>query len=469
MRITKTSFLNFLKQPIHFWAILHDEITNRRFGEFQQHLALQGQATERLAKAYLEEIILPQYQDAELLWQAEFIDGVFYAKLDGLVHNKSTNQYDIYEIKASTTPSNYVHDVAFQHMVCEANINVGHTYILHLNKAYHRAGELELSELFQITQMDNDIQSIHNNIAFARQLAVKVASLPDADSLSSCRKPKDCPCPHLCHPDLPAYSIYDIPRIKKDKIATLLSQGIVSIEDIPNDFPLSDLQRSVVSVIQNGSPVINHDAICQTLAEIKYPIAFFDYEAVITAIPAFDGYHPNQNMAFQYSLHVLREENAELEHYQFLADGDGDPAYGLVQQLAHNMPDDGSIVVWNKTYEATINKGLASLYPEYREFALSLNDRLYDLMLVFSKQLYQHPDFHGSASIKSVLPVLVPTMTYVDMPVGHGGQAVHAWNQMTADDISDVDRAKLRRDMLAYCEQDTLAMVEIWNFLKTLC
>lgn len=128
----------------------------------------------------------------------------------------------------------------------------------------------------------------------------------------------------------------------------------------------------------------------------------------------------------------------------------------------------GSIIVWNKTYEAGINNYFARLYPEYSGFAEGLNSRLFDLMLVFSKGYYQHPDFHGSSSLKYVLPVLVPAMTYSDMPVAHGGQAVSAWNKLMADDTTSDDKKRLREDMLAYCKQDTLAMVEIWKVLRSL-
>ena len=41
-----------------------------------------------------------------------------------------------------------------------------------------------------------------------------------------------------------------------------------------------------------------------------------------------------------------------------------------------------------------------------------LIDRTVDLMEVVSKAGYVHPDFRGSSSIKKVLPVLAPDITY---------------------------------------------------------
>lgn len=466
MRLTKSHFLIFREEPIHFWASLHNEETTRHFSEFQQHLAIQGQITEKLAKTYLEQVILPRYDNAELLWQPEYTDGEFYAKVDALIYDKSTNSYDLYEIKATTSPDNYLDDIAFQQTVCEATIYINRAFILHLNKAYHRSGNLDLSALFTVTQMDEPIKKARSKIKASRDEMGRVAKLPNTNTLVACTKPNACPCKHLCHPALPKYPIYDLPYISRSKITALRARGITSIKDIPADFSLSEKQRNVVDAVQAGQPFIDKDAIQQELAKIIYPIAFLDYEAVLTSIPKYDGYYPNQNMAFQYSLHILENETADLKHYEFLGDDDSDPARSLVEHLAASIPNSGSIIVWNKSYEGGINKALVDRYPDYRDFALALNDRIYDLMQIFSQRKYIHPDFHGSASIKHVLPILVPLMTYKNMLVAHGGQAVQAWNELTRNDIPSDKKNELRRNMLAYCKQDTLAMVEIYKVLR---
>lgn len=60
-----------------------------------------------------------------------------------------------------------------------------------------------------------------------------------------------------------------------------------------------------------------------------------------------------------------------------------------------------------------------------------MNDRVYDLMKVFSQGLYMYPDFKGSASIKKVLPVLCPELSYQDLEIQNGGAAVIQWHHMT--------------------------------------
>lgn len=68
------------------------------------------------------------------------------------------------------------------------------------------------------------------------------------DGIRHCFKPKDCPCPDLCHPVLPEYSIYDIPRINEKKKTQLLEQGILDIKEVPSTFTLNDKQRKIVEV-----------------------------------------------------------------------------------------------------------------------------------------------------------------------------------------------------------------------------
>lgn len=69
--------------------------------------------------------------------------------------------------------------------------------------------------------------------------------------------------------------------------------------------------------------------------------------------------------------------------------------------------------------------------------------------------------FQGSFSIKSVLPALIPEMTYEGMLIADGEQAGMAWEKMVKGDIPEKDRNRLRAGLLAYCRQDTLAMVKL--------
>jgi hypothetical protein len=123
--------------------------------------------------------------------------------------------------------------------------------------------------------------------------------------------------------------------------------------------------------------------------------------------------------------------------------------------------------VWNKTFEEShVNKHLAIRLPEYTDFLNSVNARIFDLMTIFSKQLHIHQDFHGSASIKKVLPVLVPELSYKELDVGNGSEAMNTWNKMVSGEMSEIEKREARKAMLEYCNLDTYAMYAIWKKLN---
>ncbi|MGA7411555.1 MAG: DUF2779 domain-containing protein [Bryobacteraceae bacterium] len=65
---------------------------------------------------------------------------------------------------------------------------------------------------------------------------------------------------------------------------------------------------------------------------------------------------------------------------------------------------------------------LAYALPKFKRRIQNIRRRLWDLLPFVREHVY-HPKFHGSFSIKSVLPALVPDMTYEGMDVGDGIEA----------------------------------------------
>ncbi|MEJ2606697.1 MAG: DUF2779 domain-containing protein [Anaerolineales bacterium] len=231
---------------------------------------------------------------------------------------------------------------------------------------------------------------------------------------------------------------------------------------------MSDRQTLHMLAVKQGKPLIDIAAIKDELDRLQYPLYFLDYETYNPAVPLFDGYKPYQPIVFQYSLHVIAEPGSVPEHFECLITEQGDPGNKVVQHLIQHMGRSGSVVVWNKTFEAGRNKEMAQMYPEYGDFLLGVNDRMYDLMDPFSKGYYVHPDFRGSASIKNVLPVLVDdgALNYDDLPISRGDDAMLAWADIMTGRIPGEKISETRENLLRYCELDTLAMVRIWEVLS---
>jgi len=202
----------------------------------------------------------------------------------------------------------------------------------------------------------------------------------------------------------------------------------------------------------------------ESLSSLVFPIYFFDYETYPSPIPPLDGYKPNQNFIFQVSIHAMQEDG-ELEHFEFLAEEMEGSTEALVNMMRDSIGDTGSIVVWNDVFEKGRNIELAELHPEEKDFLLGLNERTFDLMKVFKRD-YTRPDFYGSASIKAVLPVMVPELSYKDLDVQNGTMAMTEWKKIINCELSPEEAQKTRKDLLDYCGLDTFAMVEIYKKIR---
>lgn len=354
--------------------------------------------------------------------------------------------------------------------MCEASIPVRHVFLVHVNRDYIRDGDLDLAKLLIVEDVTDEVEAFRAEVAAARDEAAVVATRVSPEGIAGCLKPRTCPCLDLCHPVLPEYPIYDLPRLHKKKARNLKAQGILAIEDIPDDFPLSDRQRLQVAAVKQGAPGMNAAVIQGDLAQLEYPLSFLDYESYNPAVPQYDGYRPYQHMVFQYSLHVIAVQDGEPAHSACLVTTPGDPAGPLLEQLARDLGSSGSVIVWNQGFEGARNREMAELYPQYRDLLAGINPRIYDLMKPFSKGHYVHPDFHGSASIKKVLPVLVDDqdLSYDELPIPQGDEAMLAWASLMAHEAAPGELEQTREALLRYCELDTLAMVRNWQALVRL-
>ena len=77
------------------------------------------------------------------------------------------------------------------------------------------------------------------------------------------------------------------------------------------------------------------------------------------------------------------------------------------------------------------------------------------------------PEMKGSYSIKSVLPALVPGMSYDELEIKEGGSASNIFLSMVKGTFTGEDE-KTRDNLKEYCKLDTLAMVEILKILYSL-
>ena len=326
----------------------------------------------------------------------------------------------------------------------------------------------DLSNLFIIEdvtdQVDRLMDDVPSNIAtFKTILGGDVE--PNVSIGEQCEKPNRCPFKEYCWKCVPERSIFTIPNLRAKKQTELIERNIFNLYDVPDDFPLSQIQRAYVDMVLNDQPEIDNEAIRDKLSELEYPIHFFDFEASNPAVPRFEGLKPFRHFPFQYSCHILQSDGT-ITHHEYLHTDTTDPRLPLVESLLNHISDVGSVVVYYASFECRILKDLAEFFPEHSEALQSIISRLWDQRLIFTKH-YKHPGFLGLTSLKNVLPVLVPSLSYGNLDIQEGDDAQAVWDLMIKN-TNEGEKNNMINNLRAYCEMDTLATVEIHKVLRQL-
>ncbi|OGK67587.1 hypothetical protein A2334_00730, partial [Candidatus Roizmanbacteria bacterium RIFOXYB2_FULL_38_10] len=366
----------------------------------------------------------------------------------------------------TSTKKEHLPDATFQSIVIGQSINQETIHLILLNDEYIRGDELDIEQLFSVPDVTDEVSEMTPDILAKMRQALEIVKLVESTSIVNCLNPKTCPCPGLCHPNLPKASIYNIPNLTPKKKRELEELKPIAIEDVDDDYPLTPKQRKIVDVMQSKTSYLDKPTVTGLLQSLTYPLYFLDYETYDEAMPLYKGHKPYQKMVFQFSLHIVSSNREAMQHEEYLALEPGDPASGLVKHLRKCISDQGTVIVWNKAFEGGRNKEMAELYPEYKDFLLNVNARMFDLMEIVSKGYYLHPEFLGSWSIKNVLPVMSPELSYKSLSINKGDQAMIEWYEMANGDKTKKDG--VAKALLEYCGLDTMAMVKVWEKLKEL-
>ena len=433
----------------------------------------QGYEFEGYVKEYLNSLRRQDYVFQKAVQTERLI-----ARFDVFVEDAGDGGSHIYEVKSSKyrepgsrnkTHQKNIYDLAFQVFAArEAGLNITKAFLVNVDGDYVLGDELDLEGLIKISDRTDEIEALHPVVAENIDWAFELLEGEPSDGFHDfCDLKLDCPFFRWKFPDLPDRTVCDIPRIKAEKRDKLFALGCVAIEDVPEDFGLSAKQTEFVEFYKTSETVIDKTGIAEKLAELEYPLYFLDYETVNPSIPQIKGMKPVQQITFQHSLHIKETAESESVHREFLSDGSCEAPRAVAQNLRDVIGDEGSVVVWFERFEKTRNKEMGELYPEFETFFENLNERTFDLYKIFSKGFYRDPKFKSN-SIKDVLPVLVPDLSYEGMEIDQGGLASARWY----DDVykgEDEDRKlETMESLKEYCKMDTLAMVRILEALENL-
>jgi len=409
------------------------------------------------------------FQGQTIIYEATFLYNEVLAALDILV--KDEEGWKAYEVKSSTKVSEtYIKDAAIQYYtITNSGIDLKDISIVHINNQYTKDGELDIHQLFTIESVYDQVLDylprIPNEVRRLKNV-IESPEIPQVDIGPYCSDPYDCDFKGTCWKHIPEYSVFDISRLNSDKKFDLFNQGIVTLDQI--DLSQVDLNPNQVLQVQSElsrSTHIDIDEIRNFTSELSYPLYFLDFETISPAVPIYDGSRPYQQLVFQYSLHFQETSTSETEHREYLAVPTEDPRIGFIEQLIHDCGSNGDILVYNIGFERGKLNDLINVFPKYSVDLSRIVNRLRDLMIPFQQKWYYTPEMRGRYSIKSVLPALVPELSYNDLDIKEGGTASNTFLSMV-NGTFEGDVEKTRKQLLEYCKMDTQAMVKILDVLN---
>jgi hypothetical protein len=390
MIITKSSYLTYLHCAKRLWLERYQPGLATPLDDATLRMMRLGQEVDRAARARFPEGEFIPYSPqgvemvsltrdalkagANVLFQGTFAAHDLFFRSDILI--RGDRGWHLIEVNSATSvKKEHLPDVGFQYYgLRQAGMEVNQVSIMHINRHCRYP---DLDNLFVLSDVTEEAQSLSSQIvedvAAMREIYSR-SQPPQIDIGRHCHRPERCPLYDHCWQHAPGLSIYDIPRLGDQPELRLRTMGIISLADVPADFPLTANQRAFASRINQRLIQIDYQPLRAELAGLEYPLHFFDFETIEYPVPMYSGCWPYQHIPFQYSCHILHEDGT-LEHREFLhMDGD-DPRPALVTSLMQDIGDRGHIVVYYANFERPRLEELAQAFPEYSERLLHISGR----------------------------------------------------------------------------------------------
>ena len=490
--ISKTDYVLWRACPKNAWLRIHKpeayyacEIT-----EFEQSIIDMGIEVEQVARNLFPSGVLVSSPQSEALretarflaskvktlFQPIFRQGQLLAAIDVLQYDSDKSWYSVHEVKSSTeAKGEHLYDLAYQVVLLrQYGLQVELASLIHLNPKYVRQSDLDYQQLFTSVDMTTQVNEVSCEVAKELEEASDYL-LSETEPIGPCSciykgRSKHCTTFEYSNPEVPGYGVHDIARIGSNpkKLRALVDAGILELEDVPADVKLTSIQLEQLRAHQTGNAIINGEAISRELSDLAFPLHFIDYETFAPALPFFAHYSPYDPIPLQYSVHVVGAPGEEPIHRDFLHGGREDPSVSFVSSLQQHVSSFGTIIVWNKGFESHVNDCIARRIPSAKSDLIDFNDRMYDLMDIFAKQYFVHKDLCGKVSIKNVLPILTPHLSYSPLKIHDGATASLVWSRLISDELSNEDKIGFYGQLREYCALDSYGMYAIWRVLVEL-
>ncbi len=354
------------------------------------------------------------------------------------------------------------------------NINVIKCRIIHLNSKYKRGKELLPDELFKITNHFYDKNNRKkDNISKVLKLPKNFNPLLDEldlikkDTEIKIKKSKKCKnkvkCPYYdnCFSEENNKPVDHIDYLTgyKDtkKLEEFTSMKSINIETYNG----KRNQIAQIKACQNEGLYFDKEEVEAWKKRFnKKPIYFIDFEWETYVIPPYEGLKTFDVLAFQYSIHILNEDDS-VTHLEFLEKGDCRESF--IKSLIRDIPKDVTIFSFNADGAEKLRiKQLIEQFPKYQKELEIIKNQIFDISTIFINGHIYHQDMKGAYSLKAISKALCE-LRYDDLDIKNGIDAVKMFRI-----YEETNDNKIKEDLLKYCSLDTLTMVEIYKYIVNL-
>jgi cytochrome c556 len=405
-----------------------------------------------------------------VIYEAAFLWDDVLVALDILV--KKEDGWHAYEVKSSTQVSEtYLRDAALQYYVInQSGLRLKSISVIHLNKHYTRSRKLLLKELFTTQDITEQVKAMQPYIAERLKQAKETLrnSMPSVDIGPHCHSPYPCDFQNYCwNGHNTTDSIFALTELEEDRKWLLHQKGIHMLKDIPEEFPLTRLQRIQRDSLLGQAVHIDRAGLLQWINAIKFPAAFLEFGVVRAAIPHIEGTRPYQNVPFGYGLHTMSHICSEIDSSTFLSEAGQSLQEQFIRRFLKDTEGLRQIVVFDKPYEIKIFRQLAELYPEY---ASALQDRaakFKDMAELLQRKHFYHP---GIAAIDQPTQFAAAIGIEADHsnPISSSYMAGVGFEQLF-EQIDFIALAEVRNLLTDYLQLQSSMLVKTFMVLREEC
>ncbi len=227
-----------------------------------------------------------------------------------------------------------------------------------------------------------------------------------------------------------------------------IRQGVFHLKDIEKEHigdiiprengRLSSKERQWLQVEkvkqQDNSIYADRDGLRRELSSHNYPLHFIDFETSMVAIPFHAGRRPYEQIAFQFSHHIMESDGTVRHHNQFISGEQGAfPNFDFLRALKADLEADQGTIFRFAAHENTVLNQIkdqllhkTNLEAPDQELLIEFIDHItyhkaekrigvrsmIDMCQIIKDYIFD-PYTNGSNSIKAVLPAVIKRSSFI--------------------------------------------------------